>query len=217
MIKAKKSRVFSWMFHFVFQRLIKKSFHQILLKHGEIPPGASVYIANHSNWWDGLLFFKLQQHLKKDVYVMMHEHNLRRFFFFQWLGAFSVNQKHPKAVLASLQYAVTLLQKNETVCLFPQGDEYPLEIRPLQFESGALYLVEKSKHTPIVPIAFYYSWAGQRKPTIWIDMGNPIYWDELPGLNRVEKTKALENMFTLHLDQLRASIIKGQWDDFKAV
>lgn len=217
MIEAKKSKLFAWMFNLIFKRLIKKSFNQILLRHADIPSGGAVFIANHSNWWDGLLFFKLQQTLKKDVYVMMHEHNLKKFFFFQWLGAFSVNQKHPKSVVASLQYAGKLLQDNQVVCLFPQGDEYHLEKRPLKLDSGAIYLIEKIKQTPIVPISFYYGWAGERKPNIWIDMGTPIYWNDLSGSNRVEKNQELEHILTAQLDQLRLTIIQQQWDDFKQI
>ena len=211
MIQAKKSRLLTIIFGFVCNRLFRKNFDQLFIR-GSFPEGTVIVIANHSNWWDGLLLFKLQQVVGRPLYVMMHEKFLRKLFFFRWLGAFSVNREHPKSVMQSLQYAAFLLQQHRTVCIFPQGDEFPLEQRPLGFESGVIYLSEKSPTTPIVPIAFYFGWSGKRKPNVWIDIGEAIYFSELDGHHRTERCMSLEKRFTAHLDALREAVIQQSLD-----
>ena len=70
---------------------------------------------------------------------MMEESQLRRYFFFSWIGCFSVDRHHPRAAMQSIQYAAHLLKEHpgRMVWLFPQGEIAPNDRRPLVFFRGA--------------------------------------------------------------------------------
>lgn len=212
MIPAKKNKYFDFVFTIYLKRLLKSSFDKVYWHSKiDIPASPVLFIANHSSWWDGLLFHHLSRTvIKHDLYMMMHESGLKQYPFFRRLGAFSVNRTHPKDILRSLQYAEQLLQDGETVCLFPQGDEFHIEKRPLQFQTGATYLVERHPEIAIVPLSFYYSFGHNKKPEVWIQAGRPLYDADLFGNQRKDKTQALEQICTLQLDELKGRVVHEQ-------
>ncbi|MGG3924466.1 lysophospholipid acyltransferase family protein [Metabacillus fastidiosus] len=216
MIEARKSIIFEKMFSLYHRQLLAYSFERIYWHQTKTLPGIpAVYIANHSCWWDGLIFYLLNRTvLPKEAYIMMHESGLKQYPYFKWLGAFSINRENPKDILKSLQYAEGLLQQKKSVWIFPQGDEFHLESRPLYFQTGVLYLLEKCPHIPIVPISFYYSFGQKRKPEVYIAAGNHTFHTDLTGNSRKEKTAALEQICTYQLDELKKLVINKQLETF---
>ncbi|MCA1031006.1 lysophospholipid acyltransferase family protein [Bacillus timonensis] len=217
MIQANKSKLFARLFYPFNVFLLKKSFQNIYVtqKEDAFPP-ASIFILNHSSWWDGLLCFHLNQTLlKTDSYHMMHEKGLKQFPFFRKLGGFSINRNNPKDIVQSFQYAKKMLMDNKSIWLFPQGDEFHLETRPLKFMPGISYLAEQVPHVPIIPICLYYSFRHKKKPEVFISIDNPIFITSLKGNNRVLKAKALEEMFTMQLDSLKNQIINEDIQSFQ--
>nr|WP_316047042.1 lysophospholipid acyltransferase family protein [Planococcus glaciei] len=156
MIKAKKMPLFENAFELYLNPLIRRSFANVFGRDIVQPPSQPVlFIANHSSWWDGLLFFFLNRSVwRHDVHMMMDEKGLKRYGFFRYLGAFSINRSKPKDILASLQYAEQLLLSGKTVILFPQGEEFHQEIRPLGFSTGIAYLMEHCPDVPAIPVSF---------------------------------------------------------------
>ncbi|UII55489.1 lysophospholipid acyltransferase family protein [Cytobacillus spongiae] len=211
MIEAKKNKLFQKLFKIYHRQLLRSSFEQFYWLEEEKLPPTAIYIANHSSWWDGLVFFQLNQSvLPKELYVMMHESGIRKYPFFQKLGAFSVNRDSPKDIIKSLNYAQQLIQEGKSVGLFPQGDEYHLEKRPLSFQPGVTYLLEKCPDTPLIPLSFYYSFGHNRKPEFWGLAGKPIWLENLKGANRNEKTREIEKMTTQQLDVLKQMVIQEE-------
>lgn len=216
MIEAKKSRSFEKGFGMYLLPLLRRSF-SYLLGSGvhEIPNRPVIFIANHSSWWDGLLFFQFNHKIwKHDIHMMMHEKNLKNYIFFRYLGAFSIDKRNPKDIIRSLQYAEDLLKNGKSVVLFPQGDEFHQEIRPLDFHSGIGYLLEKHPEIPVVPITFYYSFRHEQKPEVWIRQGEAISIEEIPGNSRKEKSRSLQQTLTAQLDDLRNEVIAENTDAF---
>ncbi|ANU27201.1 lysophospholipid acyltransferase family protein [Planococcus versutus] len=209
MIKAKKSALFETGFNLYLTPLIRFSFSRLLGEDvKEIPKKPVMFIANHSSWWDGLVFFYLNRTIwRHDIHMMMHEKGLKKHSYFRFLGAFSVNRQKPKDIVLSLQYAETLLRQGKSVVLFPQGDEFHLETRPLSFLAGAAYLMEKCPDVPIVPLSFYYSFGHQQKPELWIRQHDAISTDRIAHLTRKEKTVFLEELSTKQLDSLKKAVI----------
>ena len=95
MIEANKSAVFEAFFHIYNRWLIRRFFHQVLLTQEAYKPEqgkGSIYMLNHSSWWDSLMLFYLTKTVMNvDAVAMMEEEGLRRFPFFRKLGAFSIN------------------------------------------------------------------------------------------------------------------------------
>ena len=98
--------------------------------------------------------------------------------------------------------------------MFPQGDEFHLETRPLGFQSGITYVLEHCPHTPVIPISFYYSFGQKKNPEVYIEAGSPLYHHDLLGQSRVEKTSALEQVCTEQLDELKQLVVTKQRTKF---
>ncbi|KOF12041.1 acyl-phosphate glycerol 3-phosphate acyltransferase [Planococcus glaciei] len=217
MIKAKKMPLFENAFELYLNPLIRRSFANVFGRDIVQPPSQPVlFIANHSSWWDGLLFFFLNRSVwRHDVHMMMDEKGLKRYGFFRYLGAFSINRSKPKDILASLQYAEQLLLSGKTVILFPQGEEFHQEIRPLGFSTGIAYLMEHCPDVPAIPVSFYYSFRHERKPEVWVQQGNPFYYKEIRGSARKEKTGSIEQAITEQLDQLKSEVVSENTAAFR--
>ncbi|MFD1030057.1 lysophospholipid acyltransferase family protein [Metaplanococcus flavidus] len=216
MIEAKKSRLFEKAFALYLFSLMRRSFTRFLGQGiQEIPRQPAIFIANHSSWWDGLLFFFLNRTVwKHDIHMMMHEKNLKKYSFFRYLGAFSIDKQNPKDIIRSLQYTEDLLKQGKSVVLFPQGDEYHQEIRPLSFHSGIGYLLDKHPEIPVVPITFYYSFGHEQKPEVWIHQGLSLSIEEIPGTSRKQKSGSLQQFLTTQLDELRQKVIAENTAEF---
>lgn len=209
MIDAKKSRSFEKIFALYLLPLLRKSFSHLLGHNTRVLTQKPViFIANHSSWWDGLLFFFLNHTIwKHDIHMMMHEKNLKKYKFFRYLGAFSIDKQNPKDIIRSLQYAEVLLKRGKSVVLFPQGDEFHQEIRPLTFHNGVGYLLEKHPEIPVIPLTFYYSFRHDQKPEVWIHQGRSYTLEEIPGTSRKERTSFLKEVVTTQLDELKKEVI----------
>lgn len=179
MLAAKKSKWIEEIFAVYNRNLIKRHFHSfqisgldyLINKDASLP---LLIYANHSSWWDGLLAFEISRAARLDSYLMMDEANLRRFFLFRRLGAFSV-PKNPRQAIESINYAAALLAADpqRTLWIFPQGEIVPNDLRPLRFFNGAARIVEKVGRCLVVPLVFRLEFVGEFKPEIFVKIGEP--------------------------------------------
>ncbi|MBH0228943.1 lysophospholipid acyltransferase family protein [Halobacillus yeomjeoni] len=220
MQKADKSPFIQWGFTRFNRWLIHRNFENIrLLPPNSNPvPEKTLYIINHSTWWDPLMIFYLNDtYIQSDGYGMMHEDGVNRYPFFKKIGAYSINTDHRKHLMESLHYSITLLKENKSVWVFPQGKETPLEKRPLQFFSGVSYIIQNCPDTKVVPISLYYSFEHTKKPNVYMQVGDPLKKDEYIDKNRKEMTRYIEEKATLQLDRLKELIIQENHAHFKDI
>lgn len=124
--------------------LLRRHFHSFQLS-GEIDPAPQgqpvLYLMNHSSWWDGMVVYHaIANASAREHYMMMDEEQMKRYRFFRKIGAFSIDKKSSRAIVASLRYSESLLNQGYGVWLFPQGDIEHLERRPLRFQTArAIY------------------------------------------------------------------------------
>lgn len=215
MIKAKKSYLFRFIFHMYNTNwLLRRSFNSVRLK-GKFPSQAtaSLILVNHSSWWDGLVSFYLSQtQLTQDSYAMMGEPGLKRFPFFRKIGAFSIQTNSKSSLINSLHYAVSLLKQEKAIWMFPQGKEQHTELRPLRFQSGAAYLLEKVPEVLIIPVTYYYTFLHEQKPELFIEIGKPF---QLTLKKRSIMTAELEQIITQQLDKQRDEIKLERLDHYR--
>lgn len=212
MHKAKKNKMAAWMFHLVQQRLLKRYFHRIWLYEEESNSTNALFIANHSSWWDGLLFFQLEKRGSiPPTYMMTHEDGMKKVPIFKWIGAFSVNPQHPKHVMHALRYAQQLLYENKSVAIFPQGQEIHLEARPLQFQKGAAYIAEKCPSTAVIPVTFYYTYRNNKKGEAWIKIGRAI---DCKHPSKQHVTQHFEDIVTKQLNSLKSDVITNNYEKY---
>ncbi|MBV5284226.1 MAG: lysophospholipid acyltransferase family protein [Paludibacter sp.] len=94
-------------------------------------------ISNHISWWDGFWAMYINQNvLHRKFHFMMLEEQLRKYWFFNFTGGFSVN-KSTKSIVETLNYTSGLLtDKENMVLIFPQGEIQSLHNQSIQFERG---------------------------------------------------------------------------------
>ncbi|NGP44535.1 acyl-phosphate glycerol 3-phosphate acyltransferase [Bacillaceae bacterium SIJ1] len=215
MRKANKLKAFEAIFSMIVRRMLQKHFQNIYVST-EVPALSphkpTLIYANHSNWWDGLVLFYFNRYcLQTEAYMMMHEKGLKQHPYFSMLGAFSVDKTKPKDIVKALNYAKKQLDEGKAVWLFPQGDEYHQDTRPLHFEPGLAYLSTITDTTPqIFSVALYYTYLHERKPVLFIDISEELQKDTWVTLTRKERTRYFQQVLTLQLNGLQASTIENE-------
>ena len=201
---------------------MRDGFHSILAQgldaiRAEIDrePDGTLFLANHSNWWDLFLVHTLSETIPVDGYGMMEHANLKRFGFFRKIGAFSVDRTDPVSIRASLDYAVELLkQPRAGVWIFPQGKIVPNDRRPLGFQPGIRALIRRAGRVRVVPVAFRYEFWQDERPEALVRFG-PARWVE-PDQGPVV-VEQWETAVTQQLDQLKTDAVAESAERFSLI
>ena len=168
-------------------------------------PSGTLFLANHSCWWDLFLVHLLNESIPVDGYGMMEHFNMVRFGFFRRIGAFSVDRTDPASVRASIDYAAGLLRLPRSgVWVFPQGKIETNDHRPLTFQPGIRALVRRAGRVRVVPVAFRYEFWQDEHPEALVRFGEAS-WVERPDLPVLIPT--FERRLTKELDALRVDAI----------
>ncbi|MGG1696130.1 lysophospholipid acyltransferase family protein [Bacillus zhangzhouensis] len=210
MKESDKSRSFRRIFSLYLERyLLHKHFRFVMMK-GTVDPKEKLpvlYLANHSSWWDGLIIFLLTEKASElDHYMMMEEKQLKQYAFFRKLGAFPVHKEKLKSVKQSLMTAKESMQSGAAVWLFPQGKIMHQDMRPLELEGGASFLVRQFEQVVIKPVTLQYTFNQFQKPTVSVVFGE----DALVSgglLRSKEATRMLGDMLEKQLNSHQAQVI----------
>ena len=212
MLTAVKSKWFEKLFRVYNRNLIRRRFSSFSVDNIEtfdklnrkIP---TVIYLNHSSWWDGLVIFELSAFCALDSIVIMEERNLRRYFLFRRLGAFSVDRNNSRSAIESLNYAVNELQNSGRILwIFPQGEILPENSRPIRFYRGFAFIIEKLAKCQTIPIAVNYRFGENFKPEIFVKIGDSEFFERSGKFQRSLKTREFEMSLTALLDSLNADI-----------
>lgn len=177
MIKSNKSTWAKIIFHAYIMRLMKRHFHEFHL-FGELPKLNSdapvLLLPNHSTWWDGFFVYLLNEKiLKRDLYLMMLDEQLKKYKFFARIGAFGITPGDKTKVRESLKYTVELLnKKNALVCIFPQGELLPWATRPLNFRRGVESIIRLfGKQVNLLPVAIHAEYGNEQRADVFFQFG----------------------------------------------
>ncbi len=219
MIEAKKNIVIESIFASMNRRMLRRHFHAVHIAGGETVARLDrtipiIFYGNHSNWWDGLLeFFFSREVFRLDSFLMMDEQQMRRYRFFRWIGAFSVDRTLPRRAAESVQYATELFDRpGRALWIYPQGDMRPNDVRPLQFYSGMGHIVRGLGRVQLVPVAHRYEFLAQQKPESFTTFGE-VEIVESVGHPK-ELSSLCEQKLTAQLDTLRETVVAGRLDGF---
>lgn len=167
-------------------------------------PSGTIFLANHSCWWDLFLVVLLNDVIPVDGYGMMEHFNMLRFGFFRRIGAFSVDRTDPASVRASLEYASGLLkQPRAGVWLFPQGRMIGNDVRPLGFQPGLRLLVKKASPVRVVPVAFRFEFWQDERPEAFVRFGPSERFEKADASEVVER---MERRLIEELDALKIDV-----------
>jgi 1-acyl-sn-glycerol-3-phosphate acyltransferase len=224
MLKANKSVWFERMFAIYNRHLLKRRFNSFrisgldfLKNKSEALP--SIIYANHSSWWDGLVFLEILRRFDSENYVMMEEKQLRKLFFFRWLGAFSVVRQNPRSAVKSINYAAHLLLENSTrtLLIFPQAEILPNDVRPLRFYKGLARVIEKVQKCRAIPVALRFEFAGNFKPEIYVKIGEPEIINIKGPYDAKSSTKKYETRLTETLENLKRDVMAHRTDGYDKI
>lgn len=170
MIKAKHHPVlypfFKWLCFF----LIRRNFKTVHLQSDFNDNGSAVLvIANHISWWDGFWIEYLnQKRLKRTFHFMMLEEQLRKHWYFQLIGGFSINRKS-RDVINSINYTNELLKNSQNVVLmFPQGKIHSAYNANFVFERGVQHIVDSaSPQSQVLLVANFIDYLADAKPHVY--------------------------------------------------
>lgn len=222
MIEARKSKTVVKLFAGMIRRMLAKHFYAHHLRGKDrllaIDPKIPViFYANHSAWWDGFLAFHLCHDVfKRDGVLMMDVKQLRKYRFFRWIGAFSVNQEDGKAAMQSIEYAVKQLQvEHRILWVYPQGILLPNDRRPMVFYHGISHIVKRLGCVQLIPIVHRYEFMGEQRPDVFSSIGPVQKIEVTGGFDPGTLTAELERRLTLELDSLRDDVAMCQFDGFE--
>lgn len=125
-------------------------------------------IANHISWWDGFwAVYVNEQVLHRKVHFMMLEEQLKKHWYFNYCGGFSV-KKNSRTMVESLQYAADLLlDARNMVLLFPQGEIQSLHLQDIRFERGLEHILKnREKKVQVLMMASLPDYFSEPRPGI---------------------------------------------------
>lgn len=200
MIKADHKKWAASVFEFYLKGLLKKSFYDFKIINilPELDKSKSLVITpNHFSWWDGFFIYWVNKRiLNRKLYVMMLEEQLKRYWFFQKLGCYSIDLNDNHKMISSLKYTMNLLlNSNNFITIYPQGEIQPYEQRPVRFQDGIYFLAKKSKiDFQILPIAFKIHYTNEKLPTIYARFGKLLNSKDVADNPQLFKDEFLDNL-----------------------
>lgn len=210
----------------VFSMMIKNRFYAAMIK-GKANLDkcdkrfATIFYANHTNWWDGLWGYYLVHFVIKNKRFRFMIEEMNRFPLFQYIGCFPVNKKSPQTAIKSLNYAVTTLDTpNTAFWIFPTGIIRPPQYRPEIFQTGLAFLADKAVKQyggiNLVPVANSFKFLRQDRPEIITEIGEPIVLTEFNS-DRKTFTEELQTKFEKLLDEHELMISKGKFEGYEYI
>jgi hypothetical protein len=140
----------------------------------------TLFVANHTNWWDGFLAFLVGRSLGLTFQVLMEARHLARYRAFLRVGALPLRRGNAREAYADLTAAAGYLRPGSGLWMFPQGERRPPAERPVGCERGAAHLaLGRGGPLRICPVAFRYAFVGEQLPEAFVLVGEE--W--LPGPN----------------------------------
>jgi 1-acyl-sn-glycerol-3-phosphate acyltransferase len=207
-LKAKHNFFIYPFFKWYARRSIKKHFGVIQIigefNDKKLPV---LLISNHISWWDGFWADYVNQKLfRRTFHFMMLEEQLRKYWFFNYAGGYSVKKKS-RSIIETLDYTSELLSDPENlVLIFPQGELQSMHNKHIQFERGLERILKnRIKKIQIVFLVNLVDYFSSQKPGIYFYMQE--YSDDDVDVQSIQKSY---NMFYSESIEIHKKLIAEQ-------
>lgn len=210
MIEAKHNRLLRKIFNVYIDYQLKKFFKDFYLI-GEVPDlkdkKSVLVLPNHFSWWDGFFVDLIHRKLFGDykIYMMVLENTIKRYWFFNKIGAFTINQNNPKDVIKSFSYASKLLNdKKNFVVIFPQGElqSYSTNVK---IKSGVLHLIlRRNSNFHVMFLAMKIEFTYEKKPNVYFRLSYSYRINDY-----LKDFQILVDDFNKNLEELETGIKSG--------
>lgn len=187
-IKAEHKLWAEFLFNFYIQRLLNNNFSGFY-HLGEIPVQNNdekiIITPNHFSWWDGFFAYRFIKKFfpQKKLHMLMLESQLKRYWFFSKVGAYSIDPENPKKIIGTINYTAEILRDSgNLVVIYPQGEIEPQDTETLNLKKGIVKVLEKAGEAiTVLPVAFRIIFGNEMKPTVVSTCGQMYQSDEITG------------------------------------
>lgn len=218
-----KNKIISFLLELYIKRLIRKFFWRVSVFNEqnfntEDENISTILIANHSSWWDGFIAWLITSYyLKVEDYLLMDHEQLKKYRFFRFLGAFSVEKQNPVSLKKTFEFITELLKThNRYLWYFPQGAITPQDARPVIFRKGIYRIIENIEQINIIPVALRYEFTSEQRPEVFVMAGNPILTGK-SSPSEINSITYLEEGLTETMDRLKDFVIREKFKNFKTI
>lgn len=140
--------------------------------HGELNDSGHpvLLIANHISWWDGIWALYVNERIfNRKFHFMMLEEQLRKHWYFQYTGGYSV-RKNSRSIIETIEYSAELLNDpSNLVLMFPQGNIKSMYHSSFIFEKGIEKILNRtSKPVQIIFMASFIDYLSSPKPALFL-------------------------------------------------
>ncbi len=199
---------------------LRRMFQRVALYAAEsrpLPDLPTLVYSNHPSWWDGYVAYLLSREIwRSEGYLMMEEAQLRRYGFFRYCGAFSVDRHDPREGMRAVQYAALLLRgSRRVVWIFPQGEIVPSDRRPLVTFSGAAHIARRAAPVRCLPAALRFEFGGEQRPEALIRLGEPHVVES--GANAKALRRDMDQRLLTEMDALREDFLSGATTTYRTI
>lgn len=219
---AKTSRFWLMVASLFFFNMLQNRFYAFRYKgaEGVMEKGVpTILYAPHCNWWDGIVFYNITHRIfHKEIRLMIEE--LNRFPLLRRGGAYSVCKKSPQSAMKALKYSVDVVgDLKNMLCIFPQGIIRPPHYRPMVFQTGLAYIVQKAAEkygkVNLVPVSFDYCFFRDNRPEVVVTFGERLtFTKDSVDKDRKDLTHILERGLVKACDEQFEDISHGKVEDY---
>lgn len=168
----------AWLFERYVRRLAGRHFAGVHWTRGGAvgrwagdPP--TIFVANHTNWWDGFVGYLVTRSLGLRFQVLMEARSLERYRTFRRLGALPLRRERPAAAYADLAAAASYLRPGVGLWVFPQGKRCPPAEPMERLERGAAHIAQRlGAPVRFCPVALRYGYLGEQLPEAFVAVGD---------------------------------------------
>lgn len=169
--------------HFILDPLLRlyvihkmnRAFHSVVIKGDTKDKNLPVlFIGNHISWWDGIWVLHINQKLfKRKFFYMMEEEQLRKNWFLNYSGGYSIT-KNSRSIIESINYTAELLtDRKNLVLLFPQGVIVSMYNHEFVFQKGITKIFHQiNNKVQVVFLANFIDYHSNTKPTVYSFLKN---------------------------------------------
>lgn len=218
MIQAEHKKWARFIFDYYINKMLKNNFlsYYLLNSYPVLEKNLSIILTpNHISWWDGFFIdYIVKTFSDRKMHIMMLEEQLKKFWFFKKLGAYSINPDSLSSILTTARYTRELLKSpGKLAVIYPQGTIEPFEKRPLTIKKGLKLFVENMPNEIlVVPVAFKIQYFNEKKPAIIARFGKILNAETI-----CSDYQLYVNEFYRNLDELNNAVFdnKLQQDLFR--
>ena len=171
MIKARHSKFAETLYRIYVKRLLKKNFGKFILTNSfpDISECRGLIVTpNHFSWYDGFFAeYLIRKYTDRRLFILMLEEQLKKFWFFRYLGAFSIKQNSVNSIKDSINYAkeISLSPLNYLV-FYPQGMIINYGDKSSVLKRG-LMSIAKDSNACVLIVSFRIVYGTERKPDVY--------------------------------------------------